>query len=313
MGANLTRRLLRDGHAVHLLVRPESARWRLEGVRRRVSWHEADLADAAAVATVVDAVRPRWVFHLAAHGAYSWQTDLPRMVQTNVVGTMNLVQACLARGFEAFVNTGSSSEYGFKPHAPSELERLEPNSHYAVTKASATLFCRQTAQREGVHLPTLRLYSVFGPWEEPGRLLPALVLHALRGRLPPLVSPDVARDYVYVDDVTEAYVRAASVREQEPGAVFNVCTGTQTTLGELVELSRTILGVEAKPRWGSMPDRAWDTAVWVGDPARIRAALGWRPRHTVASGLRRLAAWLRRPGNLRHYRRAARRDASRST
>jgi UDP-glucose 4-epimerase len=229
------------------------------------------------------------------------------MVQTNIVGTMNLVQACLATGFEAFVNTGSSSEYGFKRHAPSEQEWLEPNSPYAVTKASATLYCRHTAQREGVRLPTLRLYSVFGPWEDPGRLMPTLVFHGLRGRLPPLVAPDVARDYVYVDDVSEAYLRAATAAGQEPGAVYNVCTGVQTTLGDLVEVARRVMDVRARPRWGSMAKRQWDTAVWVGDPTRIRAALAWRPRHTVESGLRRLVAWLRRPGNLERYRRRPRR------
>ncbi len=301
VGANLTRRLLRDGHSVHLLVQPGYTRWRLDGIRRRVTLHEVDLADAAGVSGLVSRLRPEWVFHLAAHGAYSWQTDLSRMVQTNVVGTINLVQACLAVGFDAFVNTGSSSEYGFKAHAPSEEEWLEPNSHYAVTKAAATLFCRHTAQRARVHLPTLRLYSVFGPWEEPGRLMPTLVLHGLRGRLPPLVSPDVARDYVYVDDVVEAYLRAATVTGRELGAVYNVCTGVQTTLRELVEVARDVLGVRTRPRWGSMANRPWDTAVWVGDATRIEAALGWRPRHTIESGFRRLAAWLRRTENLARY------------
>jgi nucleoside-diphosphate-sugar epimerase len=109
-------------------------------------------------------------------------------------------------------------------------------------------------------------------------------------------------DYVYVDDVSEAYVRAATISGQEPGAICNVCTGRQTTMRELVEVARRVLALRARPRWGSMPNRQWDTAVWVGDPTRIRVALGWRPRHTVESGLRRLAAWLRRPGNAERYR-----------
>src|SRR4030095_2315290 len=129
VGANLVRRLLRDGHTLHLLVQPGYTRWRLDGIRSRVALPEVDLRDAGGVAAVVRHVQPAWVFHLAAHGAYSWQTDLARMVQTNIAGTMHLVQACLATGFEAFVNTGSSSEYGLKPHAPSEPERLPPAQH----------------------------------------------------------------------------------------------------------------------------------------------------------------------------------------
>src|SRR5262249_61166404 len=112
-------------------------------------------------------------FHLAAHGAYSWETDLDRTVATNVVGTMNLVRAGLRGGFDAFVNAGSSSEYGFKRRAPREQEWVEPNSHYAVAKVAATHFCRLTAIRERAKIATLRLYSVYGPSEEPNRPPPA--------------------------------------------------------------------------------------------------------------------------------------------
>ena len=117
------------------------------------------LDDAWAVRAAVSSIQPRWIFHLAVHGAYPGQTDLAEMVRTNIQGTMNLVEACVAEGFDAFVNTGSSSEYGVKDHAPSENSWLEPNSHYAVTKASATRYCRYTAQQHKVPLTTLRLYS----------------------------------------------------------------------------------------------------------------------------------------------------------
>jgi nucleoside-diphosphate-sugar epimerase len=303
VGANLVRRLHADGHVVHALVQRASSRWRLQGLRTRLRLHEAGLESRSAVEAVVRRVRPEWVFHLAAYGAYSWQTDLDRMVRTNVVGTMNLVRACLRTGVAALVNTGSSSEYGFKDHPPGEREWLDPNSHYAVTKAAQTLFCRHTAIREGVHLPTLRLYSVYGPWEEPGRLVPTLVLHGMERRLPPLVAPDVARDYVYTDDVSDAFVRAAAVAGQERGAVYNVGSGRQTTLAEVVDVVRRLMRVDAEPVWGSMPGRAWDTTVWVADNARIRAALGWEPRHDLEDGLGRMVAWLAHvPGIVRRYR-----------
>ena len=157
VGANLARRLLQEEHDLHLLVRPSYNPWRIEGIRSDVQLHEVELTDAAALTAVVGRIKPDWVFHLAVHGAYSSQTNLHQMVQTNIIGTINLVEACLKTGFEAFVNTGSSSEYGYKDHAPSETEWLEPNSHYALTKASATLFCRYTAQSQGIHLSTLRL------------------------------------------------------------------------------------------------------------------------------------------------------------
>ena len=293
VGANLARRLLQEGQDIHLLVRRDYTPWRIEAIRADVRLHEVNFGDQEALTHIVAQIRPDWVFHLAAQGAYSWQTDLRQMVQTNIMGTIKLVEACLKTGFEAFVNTGSSSEYGFKDYAPSETEWLEPNSHYAVTKASATLYCCYTAQSRGVHIPTLRLYSVYGPYEEPARLLPTLILRGMNGELPPLVNPGIARDYVYVDDVVEAYLLVASRLTREPGAVYNVGTGVQTTLSEVVEVVRRVMGITAEPKWGSMPNRIWDTNVWVADNRKIQSELGWRPQHTFEQGFCQMVNWFR--------------------
>jgi UDP-glucose 4-epimerase len=293
VGANLVRRLLADGHTVSCLVRGSRNAWRLDEVRADVELHRASLDDAKAVERVVRRARPDWIFHLAAHGAYSWETDVDRIVATNVVGTVNLVRACLRTGFDALVNAGSSSEYGFKKKAPSEREWVEPNSHYAVTKVAATHFCRLTAQTEKVKIATLRLYSVYGPWEEPGRLMPAMIVRGLAGTLPPLVDPRVARDYVYVDDVSEAFVRAAAKPHPEPGPVFNVGSGKQTTIRQVVDVARRVLAISEKPKWGTMPNRKWDTSVWVSDSRAIRRALGWTPRYSFERGFRQMVAWMR--------------------
>lgn len=302
VGANLTRRLLGQGHSVYLLVRPGYAHWRLDGIASRVHLCEVDLWDEPNVGRIVGQIRPEWVFHLATHGAYPFQSDIRQMMATNIVGTINLVQACVRSGFEAFVNTGSSSEYGFCRSPASESTLLEPNSYYAVTKAAASLFCRYTAQSQGVHMPTLRLYSVFGPFEEPSRLVPTLIVKGLRKQLPKLASPGVARDFVYVDDVSEAYISAATSPGQEPGAIYNVGTGVQTSLADAVEAARRLLAIAEEPEWDTMANRLWDTSVWVADIRKIRSALGWVPRRTFEEGFRLTVDWLRRrPSLLRFY------------
>lgn len=293
VGANLVRRLLRDGQAVHLVVRPEHAVWRLPDLRREVQLHELPLHDLGAVTAVVREIRPDWVFHLAAHGAYSWQAELEPMVRTNIQGTMNLVTACVQAGFESFVNTGSSSEYGFKDHAPAETEPLEPNSHYAVTKAAATLFCRYTAQSQRLHLPTLRLYSVYGPYEDPRRFVPALIRHGLNGQLPPLVDPNIGRDFVYVEDVIEAYVLAATVPVKEFGPVYNVGTGIGTTIQDAVTVARSAMNIAEEPVWNTMPKRQWDTHCWQANIQAIQEQLHWSPRYSFADGLGETIQWAR--------------------
>jgi UDP-glucose 4-epimerase len=138
---------------------------------------------------------------------------------------------------------------------------------------------------------TLRLYSVYGPYEEPGRFVPALVEAALRGRLPVLASPTVARDFVWVGDVVEAYLRAGAA--PGAGAVYNVGSGRQTTLAQAVDAARRVLGVTDEPSWSSMGDRPWDTEVWVADVSKIQRELGWRPTVDFDEGLARTAEWLR--------------------
>ena len=194
---------------------------------------------------------------------------------------------------QAFVNAGSSSEYGLKTHPPREDERLEPNSHYAVTKAAGS-HLTALAAAEGLPAVTLRLYSIYGPWEEPGRLVPALVREATRGGLPPLVGPETARDFVYVEDCCEALLRAAERGAPGgPGATLNIGSGTQTRMDELVEVARRALGVTAEPQWGTMGQREWDTNVWVSDPRAALELLDWRASTSLDDGLIRTAAWLR--------------------
>jgi len=305
IGANLARRLLRDGHSVHLLVRPGHAPWRLRGVRRHLALHTADLADGERVAAAVRRIRPEWVLHLAAYGAYPEQNEIARIFRDNVAGTANLVDACLRTGCEALVNTGSSSEYGFADHAPREDEPPAPNSYYAVSKVAATMLCLRAARAHRAPIVTLRPYSVYGPFEQPTRLIPTVIMRGLEGALPPLVDPRTARDFVFVDDVVDAYLRAAGQAGRRAGAVYNVGTGVQTRIAELVELARDVLRIADRPRWGSMPGRGWDTRTWVADPGLIREQLGWRPLTSLREGFGATVDWLRsNPPLLRLYREA---------
>lgn len=310
VGSNLTRRLLQEGYDLHLFLRRGSNLWRIESILKQLHIYEVDFADKEALTGAVGRINPDWVFHLAAYGAYSWQTDFGQMIQTNIIGTINLVEACLKTGFEVFVNTGSSSEYGFKDHLVSEAECLAPNSHYAVTKASATLFCSYTAQNQKVRIPTLRLYSIYGPYEEPARLIPNLIIEGLKGRLPPLVRPEISRDFVYVADVEEAYLLAAMRPTQEFGAIYNVGSGIQFSLREVVEIACREIKISYAPEWETMPDRTWDTNVWVANNRKIRQELGWQPRHTFEEGFQKTVKWfLNTPGILSIYQQSAHKAA----
>jgi dolichol-phosphate mannosyltransferase len=291
VGAQLAYTLAEAGHRVFATVRPGEESWRLaQGDGFEVL--PVDLERAEDVHAAVAASSPQWILHLAAHGAYSWQTDRERILSTNVRTTMRLLDEAVAHGVEAFVHAGTSSEYGSKDHAPHETEAPEPNSDYAVTKTAATLYCAHVARSTGLHAVTLRLYSVYGPWEEPGRLVPTLLARALEGGLPPLVAPSTVRDFVYVGDVCDAFVAAAARTDLPLGSIINIGSGRETTLREIVDVVRELLSVAAEPEWGTHGGRAWDTSVWVADPSLAATRVGWQARTNLREGLAATVDWL---------------------
>lgn len=293
VGANLARRLIKDGHRLCLLLRQESNTWRLDDIIEHVDVRRVSLLDYDGLSTLVKEIRPDWIFHLAVHGAYSWQTNWQEIIDTNVSSTINLLEACSQTGFEALVNTGSSSEYGFSDHAPRESEPIEPNSYYAITKAAATMACRQVASAKGLYIPTLRLYSVYGPYEDPKRLMPTMIGRCLIGELPPLVDPDIARDFVYVDDIIEAYLAATTKKSNESGPIYNVGSGTQTSIADIVSVAKKLFGIKCEPDWGSMENRKWDSSIWVADIEKIKSELGWQPQIPIETGLECFASWIK--------------------
>lgn len=309
VGANLVRHLLDLGDEPVAMLRPGGNSWRLEDVAGEARIEFVDLRRPDDVLRSVVEVRPDVIFHLAAYGAYSWQANLDAMLAVNVRATEALLEA--ARRVEArLVQAGSSSEYGFWDRATTELDRVEPNSHYAITKAAATHLCRLAATRYGQHAVTLRLYSAYGPWEEPRRLMPTLVDRALDGTYPPLVAPETARDFVWIEDVCDAFVRAGSPALEHSDLVLNVASGRQTTMRSLVATAREVFDLRGEPEWGGMSHRAWDASVWVGDPTYAEQSIGWRAVTPLSDGLKQLAAWMQRdPQRRLRYRAGADKDS----
>ncbi|PZM85201.1 MAG: hypothetical protein DKT66_03200 [Candidatus Melainabacteria bacterium] len=303
VGANVARRLVSEGHYVHLLLRKQTNQfpWRITDINEHVKFDFYAPTDPAEIDRVFAEVKPHWVFHLAAHGAYSWQQDKHQILESNYILTSRLLDAAVEHGCESFVNTGTSSEYGQKKHAPKEDEALNPSTYYAATKAGATTLCSYMAREHKINMPTLRLYSCFGPYEQPNRLMTNLVACGVEGRWPKLVDENCAHDFIYVEDAVEAFMLAAKrelTSNCDPGAIYNVGTGIQTKLKDVVRIAGPLFNIESKPIFGSMANRAWDADVWVCDHTKITGELGWRPQHSFEDGLRKMVKWYRQSAHL---------------
>jgi nucleoside-diphosphate-sugar epimerase len=288
IGSCLARDLIADGHDVHLLLRAESAAERLAGLEGHFTPQRADLRDAAAVKRAVDAARPDVVFHAAAHGTFPGPRDRATIFGSNLLGTVNLLEALERHDCRALVNAGSSSEYGHKARPIREDDSLEPRTDYAVTKAAATLLWQAEAHR-GRPAVTVRIFSAYGPWEDPTRLASYVMGCCLRGEVPRVTSSGQPRDWVYADDVV-ALLRAAADTPAARGQILHAGGGVRHTARDLVEAVTDVCG-GPMAEFGSAPPRADEPGVWVADIARTGELTGWVPRHDLRAGVRRMWNW----------------------
>jgi nucleoside-diphosphate-sugar epimerase/glycosyltransferase involved in cell wall biosynthesis len=292
VGANLLRQLLKHREDVFGVVRSLPA-WRLEGIDRRHIL-EADLIDLAAARNLVTNVRPRTIFNCVAYGAYSFETDFDLIYRTNFSALVQLVELLAETDLAAFIHAGSSSEYGTKSAGPLEEESLEPNSHYSVSKAAASNYIAYAGKIRRIPIANLRLYSVYGPLEDTSRLIPNLVAKGLKGAFPPLVDPNTSRDFIYIDDVCDAFIQAAArLTPDIYGEAVNIGTGRGTTIRQLAKLAADVFAIGEEPVFGSMAGRSWDLPDWYAAPGKAERLLNWTAKTDLATGLKLTSEWIR--------------------
>jgi nucleoside-diphosphate-sugar epimerase len=296
VGSRLVRRLVAEGARVHALCRATSDTWRLRELYEQVTVHHADLLDAESLRAVVRAARPSHVFHLAAAamvgGASAAAADL---LSVNLLGTINLIDACEAVDYRGLVSTGDAFEYGPTVGPLRESGACRPDTLMGITKLGATLHAAAVARERGRPIVTLRPFSTYGPDDHPRRLVPKVVAGALAGTPIALSRPEIARDWVFVEDLVELYVEAA----RTPGAmgqVFNAGSGREVDIAGIVDTVRRITETRAELRWGAFPAAPHDAHRWVADMRRTFERFRWRPRTSLEDGLRATIAATARRG-----------------
>ena len=291
IGANLLRLLLKHRPDAFGTSSNASA-WRLEGVPTE-NVVPGDLLIEQSLLGLLDTVRPRTVFNCLAFGAYSFQTDASLIYRTNVDLTARLVEELQKRGVHRYVHAGSSSEYGDDASGPSEDVALHPNSHYSVSKGAAAGVLYYAGKKQGFPGVNLRLYSIYGPYEDSSRLVPVAILNGIAGKPSQFVDPEISRDFLYVDDACEAFFDAAlNLPESRYGESYNIGSGIKTTIGDFARLCQTLFHLPGEPQF-TMPARRWDVAQWFANPAKAATDLGWQARTSLHDGMERMTAWVR--------------------
>jgi nucleoside-diphosphate-sugar epimerase len=293
VGVHLVARMLSEGCSVTVLMRSSSvlpAEW-----RDRVRIVVCDDFSEKNLRRLLD--RPfEAIFHLAAYGVKPNQRDIDEIVQINMGMPAVLARLC-AKWRSRMVMAGTFSEY----RSPSTQELLSEDSPleqaklYGSSKAAGGLMARAIAQSGGIGFRLLRLFKVYGAGEAPHRLLPALVSGLGKHEQVAISAGTQVLDFVYIDDVVEAMLRAdAHCREKGGTATWNVATGRAHSVREFAEQVAAAMNVDASLLgFGAIAMRKDDEPWLVGSPDRLRSELGWQPSIELESGVRAAVEALR--------------------
>jgi nucleoside-diphosphate-sugar epimerase len=290
IGSHLCDRLVEEGARVLAMSNQVSRVLpaRLTHLADRVEIVEANLQDAAAVRLLAERTRPRFVFHLGAYTHVGRSFDhVDESLQTNVAGTVNLLTGLRGCDYEALVYAGTSEIYGGSGEVPfREDAAVAPLSPYAVSKYAGEQYCRMFHEAYGWPIVMVRPFNAYGPRQSPDRVIPELIVGALRGEPVAMTSGTQTREFNYVTDIADGFIRAALAGTKAHGMIVNLGCGEEHSMRQLAERISAMMDGAPAPRFGAMSHRP--TEIWrmFCDNTRARDLLGWAPRRGLDDGLR---------------------------
>ena len=294
IGSHLVRRLLRDGAEVFAMTSAVSSvpPVRLTDVLDDVRIVEANLTDRSALEHLARTVRPEFVAHLGAytHVGKSF-VRVDENVSANVAGTVNLLQA-LQGEYERFVNTGTSEIYGDVPVPFAEDCAVNPVSPYSVSKYAAERLRACSTAANDWPIVCLRPFNAFGPWQTADRVIPEIIVTALKGRPLEMTGGTQTREFNFVEDLVDGFV-AALVTPEAEGSVINLGCGEEISMRALATRILGLMGDPIEPKFGALAERPTEIARMYCDNERARIILGWSPAHTLDTGLDLTISWYR--------------------
>lgn len=299
IGSHLCRRLLASGCAVRVLDDLSSGRREnLAALDGEVDLVEGDLRDEALVSAALAGVD--YVLHHAAVASVQTSIERPRFEQeVNAVGTLQLFEAARRAGVRRVVFAASAASYGKDPTAPKREEMLPaPESPYAISKIAGEYYARVYSSLYGLEVVCLRYFNVFGPRQDPSSpysgVISIFAERMLAGAAPTVFGDGgQSRDFVYVDNVVEANMRACAT-PGIAGRVYNIGCGRSASLLELVAALNRVLGTAIEPEFA--PARPGDVRISLADITRAQRELGYEPVVHFEEGLEQTLAWMRAAG-----------------
>ena len=301
IGSHLSEALVSAGHDLVILddfndyYDPAVKENNLASLRGKVEIVRGDISDDAVVVDTFTRHRFDGVFHLAARAGVRPSIANPRLYfNTNMDGTLNLLEACRHHGVKFFVFASSSSVYGVNTKVPfSETDLIARTiSPYAATKLAGEQMCSNYAHLFGLRCMCLRFFTVYGPRQRPDLAISKFTSALLAGRaIDRYGDGSTARDYTYVDDIVRGILAAADYTEKSSFEIFNLGGAATTTLNELIGMVEKAVGHPAEIR--QLPDQPGDVPRTYADVSKAERLLAYHPQTAIREGITRYVEWQR--------------------
>jgi nucleoside-diphosphate-sugar epimerase len=290
LGAHLLQRLAGEDDEVAVLVRPGADAWRIEPLRSRLKEIVGDLSKPDSYKDSVKEFAPEAVAHLAWSGVGNRHRNDVSQIEENLYGTLELLKVAREAGCGVWLGLGSQAEYGPLNARIKEDAPTRPTTLYGATKLSACVLCEQLCRQLDVRFVWLRLFSSYGPMDDPGWMIPQLILKLL-GRARPALTEGTQRwDYIYAADVAEAIY--LTLKTPEASGVFNLGSGEAHALRRIVEHIRDLIDPSLALGFGEVPFREDQVMHLEADTSRLHARSP-AERVPLAEGLAKTVEWYR--------------------
>ncbi len=293
IGSHVARLALAEGHEVMALVRRGSSLHRLEGLRDGLRLLEGDLLDAPALEAPLKANVPEVCLHLA------WYAEPGQYLRRHenlecLKGSLTFMRVLHEIGCRRLVIAGTSLEYESSMNVVSEMSPVHPTTLYAATKHSLFLTASNFDVDGEWSVASARIFCVYGPWEDPRRLVPFVISKLLAGEICELSRGEQIRDYSHVEDVAGALWVIAKSSVAGP---VNVASSRPVTVASIAGQVGEFLGRSELLRFGSRPTPSGESPFLVANTDRLSNEVGWQPRYDLASGLVQTVNWWRSRGD----------------
>lgn len=305
IGAQLCQKLVESGASVRAFLRytsrPEPGLLRTipKQVFDQIELVRGDLRDPSAVESAVGGVD--LVFHLGALISIPYSYLHPvETVQTNLMGTLNILEACRKLGVK-LIHTSTSEVYGTAQRIPiDEGHPLQGQSPYSASKIGADKLVESYYRSFNVQSVTVRPFNTYGPGQSSRAVIPTIITQALAGGVVKLGNLDTLRDFTYLDDTVNGFLLASQTQSWN-GETYNLGTGNEISIRDVSELVFKIMGIHPTIEQEAerlRPEKS-EVVRLISDNRKARTELGWQPTVGIEEGLRLTIDWI--GANLHRY------------